>query len=576
MTLSIKSSSLFIVSGSIRHLILLRPVMQTPPTMWWWMVLVLAATVTVQAASRDQWRGRSIYQVVTDRFARSDNSTTAFCEAGLGEYCGGSLQGIINKLDYIQDLGFDAVWISPVQSQESTRTADLSAYHGYWPNDLYSVNSHFGTSDDLQALSAALHARGMYLMLDIVVGDMAWAGNASTIDYSTFNPFNDQKYFHDYKLLSEDPTNDTCVLDCWMGDNTISLPDLRNEDQEVQQILGTWVSELVSNYSSMSIRVLSLQRCLEHSPVFFSSFSKSAGIFTMGEGATRDASGYCSLQPSISGLLNYPLYYILSEAFNTTNGDLNKIIQSIDYIRTHCEDVLALGTFTSNQDVPRFGSYTSDISSTTGKNSTCQGGFNPVNREALWLTKYSMKSNSLPLLVQSLNRIRSYASGDGEKSTVASKSGSDYLSYLSLPIYNSTNILAMRKGFPGNQVVSVVSNLGAKPASKATTKITLGPDGTGFSLGQNVTELFSCKTFVTDSSGNIHVDLSSDGGPRVYYPTESLNRSTNICGDHTQTSTTSSASPSTSTGAGISLFVLSWDLRTLIVTAALIMSYISI
>jgi alpha-amylase len=52
-----------------------------------------------------------------------------------------------------------------------------------------------------------------YLMLDIVVGDMAWAGNASTIDYSTFNPFNDQKYFHDYKLLSEDLTNNTCVLE---------------------------------------------------------------------------------------------------------------------------------------------------------------------------------------------------------------------------------------------------------------------------------------------------------------------------------------------------------------------------
>lgn len=45
-----------------------------------------------------------------------------------------------------------------------------------------------------------------------------------------------------------------------MGDNTISLPDLRNEDQEVQQILGTWVSQLVSNYSSMSIRFLSPQR----------------------------------------------------------------------------------------------------------------------------------------------------------------------------------------------------------------------------------------------------------------------------------------------------------------------------
>lgn len=106
-------------------------------------------------------------------------------------------------------------------------------------------------------------------MLDVVVGDMAWAGNSSTVDYSKFNPFNDKKYFHDYKLLSADPTNNTCVLDvrtlvqvtrtlltfhqCWMGDNTLSLPDLRNEDEEVQRMLGTWVSQLVSNYSSTFI-----------------------------------------------------------------------------------------------------------------------------------------------------------------------------------------------------------------------------------------------------------------------------------------------------------------------------------
>ncbi|KAJ5938005.1 CAZyme family GH13, partial [Penicillium verhagenii] len=562
----------------------------TPLTMWCWKILAVAAIGTVHAASRDEWVGRSVYQVVTDRFARSDNSTTAPCIAALGEYCGGSFQGIINQLDYIQDLGFDAVWISPVQSQESTRTADLSAYHGYWPNDLYSINSHFGSSDDLEALSAALHARDMYLMLDIVVGDMAWAGKPSTVDYSTFNPFNDQKYFHEFELLSDDPTNETCVLDCWMGDTTVSLPDLRNEDEEVQQMLGTWVSEFVSNYSIDGLRIDSV---LNIAPAFFHNFSTSAGIFTIGEGATKDASGYCSLQPNLPGLLDYPLYYILTDAFNTTGGDLNTIVQSIDYIRTHCKDVLGLGTFTSNQDVPRFGSYTSDISLarnilTTsmladgipilyyGEEQHLSGGFNPVNREALWLTKYSMSSSSLPPLVQSLNRIRSYASGDGEKSTVAPKSGSDYLSYLSLPIYKSTNILAMRKGFEGNQVVSVVSNLGAKPATNATTKITLDSDGTGFSSGQNVTELLSCTTFLTDSSGNVHVDLSSDGGPRVYYPTESLKRSTNICGNHAQTTTTSATSPKTSTSAGTLSFDLSWEMRTLIATAALTTSYIAI
>ncbi|GKZ66244.1 hypothetical protein AnigIFM50267_011092 [Aspergillus niger] len=572
--------------------------MQTPPTMddGWWIISLLVVTLgipTVNAASRDQWIGRSIYQIVTDRFARSDNSTTAACDAALGNYCGGSFQGIINKLDYIQELGFDAIWISPAQSQISARTADLSAYHGYWPNDLYSINSHFGTPKELEALSSALHDRGMYLMLDIVVGDMAWAGNHSTVDYSTFNPFNDQKYFHDFKLLSSDPTNETCVLDCWMGDTVVSLPDLRNEDQQVQNILGTWISELVSNYSIDGLRIDSV---LNIAPDFFSNFTKSSGVFTVGEGATADAADVCPLQPSLNGLLNYPLYYILTNAFNTTNGNLSTITESISYTKGQCEDVLALGTFTANQDVPRFGSYTSDISLARniltssmltdgipilyyGEEQHLTGSYNPVNREALWLTNYSMRSTSLPTLVQSLNRLRSYASGDGEQYTQKSQSGSDYLSYLSAPIYNSTHILATRKGFAGNQVVSVVSNLGAKPASKATTKITLGSDETGFQSKQNVTEILSCKTYVTDSSGNLAVDLSSDGGPRVYYPTDSLKDSTDICGDKTKSATPSSSAASSvssiqSKGSETCLFGVPLGISTLVVTVAMATSYV--
>ncbi|BCS01743.1 uncharacterized protein AKAW2_60007A [Aspergillus luchuensis] len=484
------------------------------------------------------------------------------------------------------------IWISPAQTQISARTADLSAYHGYWPNDLYSINSHFGTPKELQALSSALHNRGMYLMLDIVVGDMAWAGNSSTVDYSTFNPFDDEKYFHDFKLLSSDPTNETCVLDCWMGDTVVSLPDLRNEDDQVQNILGSWISGLVSNYSIDGLRIDSV---LNIAPDFFSNFTKSSGVFTIGEGATADAADVCPLQPSLNGLLNYPLYYILTNAFNTTNGNLSTITESISYTKGQCEDVLALGTFTANQDVPRFGSYTSDISLARniltssmladgipilyyGEEQHLTGSYNPVNREALWLTNYSMHSTSLPALVKSLNRLRSYASGDGEQYTQNSQSGSDYLSYLSAPIYNSTHILATRKGFAGNQVVSVVSNLGAKPASKAATKITLGSDETGFQSKQNVTEILSCKTYVTDSSGNLAVDLSSDGGPRVYYPTDSLKDSTDICDDQTKSATPSSSaassvSPNQSKGSETCLFGVPLGISTLVVTVAMATSY---
>ena len=63
------------------------------------------------AATAEDWRSRTIYQVFTDRFAVANGAVADPCDPGLGQYCGGTWQGIINKLDYIQNLGFSAVCI---------------------------------------------------------------------------------------------------------------------------------------------------------------------------------------------------------------------------------------------------------------------------------------------------------------------------------------------------------------------------------------------------------------------------------------------------------------------------------
>jgi alpha-amylase len=111
-----------------------------------------------------EWRSQSIYQVMTDRFARTDGSTTAPCR--LDDYCGGTWQGLISKLSYIQQMGFTAIWISPVVQNPVGLTGDGNSYHGYWANNAYALNSKFGTPNDLKALSAALHARGMVRWTD--------------------------------------------------------------------------------------------------------------------------------------------------------------------------------------------------------------------------------------------------------------------------------------------------------------------------------------------------------------------------------------------------------------------------
>lgn len=121
---------------------------------------VLSAS-RIHAAKPAQWRERSIYQLMTDRFARTDGDTSAFCDVREGKYCGGTWNGIKGKLDYIQGMGFDAVWISPITKNIEVSTGYGEAYHGYWQQDIYALNSHFGTPEDLRALAEALHLRGM-------------------------------------------------------------------------------------------------------------------------------------------------------------------------------------------------------------------------------------------------------------------------------------------------------------------------------------------------------------------------------------------------------------------------------
>jgi len=108
---------------------------------------------------------------MTDRFARSDGNLVAECDVEAGKYCGGSWRGITQRLDYIQEMGFDAIWISPITRNIEGATAYGEAYHGYWQQDLYSLNAHFGTSDDLKQLAQALHSRGMVSRIRVISGD---------------------------------------------------------------------------------------------------------------------------------------------------------------------------------------------------------------------------------------------------------------------------------------------------------------------------------------------------------------------------------------------------------------------
>jgi len=107
-----------------------------------------------------------LYLIMTDRFADGNpaNEPPGDDRAAARGWHGGDLAGIEQHLDYLKQLGVTAVWTTPVASNDAMPVA----YHGYAATDLYAVDKHFGTLADYQHLSAALHARGMKLVIDLV------------------------------------------------------------------------------------------------------------------------------------------------------------------------------------------------------------------------------------------------------------------------------------------------------------------------------------------------------------------------------------------------------------------------
>ncbi|KAJ5491759.1 Acid alpha-amylase [Penicillium diatomitis] len=507
-------------------------------------VLFLAQTVAGLTAA--QWRSQSIYFLMTDRFGRTDNSVTASCNTNDRVYCGGSWQGIINHLDYIQGMGFTAIWITPVTEQLPQDTGDGEAYHGYWQQEIYNVNTNYGTAADLQALSKALHSRGMYLMVDVVANHMGYAGAGNTVDYSVFQPFSSSSYFHPYCLIS-DYSNQTNVEDCWLGDTTVSLPDLDTTQSSVQTIWYDWVHSLVSNYSIDGLRIDTVKHVQKS---FWPGYQSAAGVYCVGEVFSGDPAYTCPYQNYLDGVLNYPIYYPLLNAFKSSSGSISSLSSMINSVASDCADPTLLGNFIENHDNPRFASYTGDYSQAknvisfiflsdgipivyAGQEQHYSGGNDPANREATWLSGYSTNAQ-LYQFISSTNKLRSLA--------ISKDTG--YITAKNNAFYTDSNTIAMKKGSAGSQVVTVLSNRGASGSS-----YTLSLGGSGYAAGTKLVEMYTCTAVTVDSSGNIPVSMTS-GLPRVFMlATSACSLCSSACSTSATTlKTTTTTATATATG----------------------------
>ncbi|GAT74121.1 alpha-1,6-glucosidase [Microbacterium sp. HM58-2] len=147
----------------------------------------------IAAPVRQDGAGEQFYFVMTDRFANGDASNdvggltgdrlaTGFDPTDKGFYQGGDIAGIRQNLDYIEGLGTTAIWLTPSFANKPVQGegANVSAgYHGYWVTDFTRIDPHLGTNEELQALIADAHARGIKVYFDIITNH-----TADVIDYA--------------------------------------------------------------------------------------------------------------------------------------------------------------------------------------------------------------------------------------------------------------------------------------------------------------------------------------------------------------------------------------------------------
>jgi glycosidase len=288
-----------------------------------------------------------IYQIFPDRFYNGDLSNDPPLVAQWGDsptrqnFFGGDLAGIIQKLDYIQSLGVDTIYLTPIFSAPSN--------HKYDTKDYYQVDSIFGGNSALRELIDSLHARGMKLILDGVFNhcgeqffayqDVLFNGRAS--DYT------DWFTIHGFPLTKE-PLNYTCC-----GDASY-LPKLNHNNQEVNEYFLDVGKYWIEEYGADGWR---LDVPFKISKNFWGQFRK----------ATKSVNPECYLfgevwrngwlwldEDSFDGVTNYPLRQLILDFCQTNFLDAEDYLFEAQSLReSYGDEAYSMVNLLGSHDTPR-------------------------------------------------------------------------------------------------------------------------------------------------------------------------------------------------------------------------------
>jgi len=316
-----------------------------------------------------------VYLLMPDRFSNGDPSIDSIPgtfekverEKPFGRH-GGDLQGVINHLDYLAELGVTALWMTPPQLDNEKE----NSYHGYSCGDYYHIDPRFGDNDLYKELVKKAHKLGIKTIMDAVpnhCGTAHW--------WMKDMPFNGWVHEHDkfqtsnYRLVTIcDPNSSKKDLDQTVeGWFDKTMPDMTTENPYILQYfkqlyiwwiewadldglrvdtfpynekysMSEWTKSILEEYPNLNI----VAECWHSSPA----------VVSYWDGDSKNFDGYTSHLPSV---MDFPLQEALDEGLSkdTTEwaGGMNRIYEAValDFLYP---DPRKLMIFLDNHDTARF------------------------------------------------------------------------------------------------------------------------------------------------------------------------------------------------------------------------------
>ncbi len=137
------------------------------------------------ASVPDEHRSLSIYQIMVASFQHDPSGAKGYSAmwGPDGHRKNGNIKGITASLDYIKALGVNAIWLTPVFDSSTAFGGEKLQATGYFTNDYFKIDPHFGTDNDFRELVEQAHERGLYVILDGVFGHHGGVVTASPSGY---------------------------------------------------------------------------------------------------------------------------------------------------------------------------------------------------------------------------------------------------------------------------------------------------------------------------------------------------------------------------------------------------------